>query len=48
MVATPYDFGGFDRRFIHRKLYLEDVIGESVEVAICIDTSGSIDGVRAD
>ncbi len=42
MVATPYDFGGFDRRFIHRKLYLEDVVGESVEVAICIDTSGSI------
>lgn len=43
MVATPYDFGGFDRRFIHRKLYLEDVVGESVEVAICIDTSGSIE-----
>jgi predicted metal-dependent peptidase len=42
MVATPYDFGGFDRRFIYRKLYLEDVIGESVEVAICIDTSASI------
>lgn len=42
MVSTPYDFGGFDRRFIHRKLYLEDVVGESVEVAICIDTSGSI------
>jgi len=41
-AATPYDFGGFDRRFIHRKLYLEDVVGESVEVAICIDTSGSI------
>jgi predicted metal-dependent peptidase len=44
MVATPYDFGGFDRRFIHRKLYLEDVVAESVEVAICIDTSGSIGG----
>lgn len=44
MVATPYDFGGFDRRFIHRKLYLEDVVGESVEVAICIDTSSSIGG----
>jgi predicted metal-dependent peptidase len=44
MVATPYDFGGFDRRFIHRKLYLEDVVGESVEVAICVDTSGSIGG----
>lgn len=42
MVTTPYDFGGFDRRFIHRKLYLEDVVGESVEVAICVDTSGSI------
>ena len=42
MVSTPFDFGGFDRRFIHRKLYLEDVVGESVQVAICIDTSGSI------
>lgn len=46
MVSTPYDFGGFDRRFIHRKLYLEDVVGESVEVAICIDTSGSIGGAE--
>jgi len=46
MVATPYDFGGFDRRFIHRKLYLEDVVGESVEVAICVDTSGSIGGAE--
>ena len=44
MVSTPFDFGGFDRRFIHRKLYLEDVVGESVQVAICIDTSGSIGG----
>lgn len=42
MVATPYDFGGFDRRFIHRKMYLEDVVGESVDVAICLDTSASI------
>lgn len=42
MVLTPYDFGGFDRRFIHRKLYLDDVIGESMEVTICVDTSGSI------
>lgn len=42
MVATPYDFGGYDRRFIHQKLYLEDIVGESVDVAICIDTSGSI------
>jgi predicted metal-dependent peptidase len=42
VVTTPYDFEGFDRRFIHRKLYLEDVVAESVEVAICVDTSGSI------
>lgn len=42
MVSTPYDFGGFDRRFIHRKLYLEDMEGEAVYVALCIDTSGSI------
>lgn len=44
MVTTPFDFGGFDRRFIHRKLYLEDVVGESVHVAVCVDTSGSIGG----
>ena len=42
MVATPFDFGGFDRRFIHRKLYLEDMVGESLDVVIAIDTSGSI------
>lgn len=46
MVSTPFDFGGFDRRFIHRKLYLEDVVGEAVQVAICIDTSGSIGGAE--
>lgn len=44
MVATPFDFGGFDRRFIHRKLYLEDMVGESFDVAIVVDTSGSIGG----
>lgn len=44
MVATPFDFSGFDRRFIHRKLYLEDMVGESFDVAIVVDTSGSIGG----
>jgi predicted metal-dependent peptidase len=44
IVTTPCDFGGFDRRFVHRKLYLEEVVGETVNVAICIDTSGSIGG----
>jgi predicted metal-dependent peptidase len=43
VVSTPHDFQGFDRRFVHRKLYLEAMEGESVEVAICIDTSGSVD-----
>lgn len=48
MVETPFDFGGFDRRFIHQGLYLENVIGEAVSVAICIDTSRSIDGSTLD
>ena len=42
LVATPYDFGGFDRRFVYRGLYVEDMVGDAVEVAICVDTSGSI------
>jgi len=42
LVSTPFDFQGFDRRFIHQKLYLEEMQGESVDVAIVIDTSGSI------
>jgi predicted metal-dependent peptidase len=44
LVSTPCDFSGFDRRFIWQRLYLEDVVGESVEVAIVLDTSGSIGG----
>jgi predicted metal-dependent peptidase len=48
IVATPFDFAGFDRRFIHQGLYLEDMVGESVDVAICIDTSGSIGGAELD
>ncbi len=48
VVATPFDFGGFDRRHIHRGLYLEDMVGESIRVAICIDTSGSIGGRELD
>lgn len=43
IVRTPTDFSGFDRRFFHRKLYIEDMDGETVRAAICIDTSGSID-----
>jgi predicted metal-dependent peptidase len=43
LVATPCDFAGFDRRFVWQKLYLEEVVGEAVDVAIAVDTSGSVD-----
>jgi predicted metal-dependent peptidase len=44
LVRTPTDFGDFDRRFIHRRLYLEALTGESLRVFLAVDTSGSIDG----
>ncbi len=43
LVQTPTDFSGFDRRFIGRRLYLEMLQGESVQVYVAVDTSGSID-----
>ncbi|MEM9538230.1 MAG: VWA-like domain-containing protein [Cyanobacteria bacterium P01_E01_bin.42] len=42
LVKTPNDFSGFDRRFIGRGLYLEALEGESVQVFVAVDTSGSI------
>ncbi|RYE93081.1 MAG: hypothetical protein EOO75_05190 [Myxococcales bacterium] len=43
LVRTPTDFAGFDRRMLHRRLYLEALESESVRVAVALDTSGSID-----
>lgn len=43
LVQTPTDFIGFDRRFIGRGLYLESLVGESVQIYVAVDTSGSID-----
>jgi predicted metal-dependent peptidase len=43
LVQTPTDFVNFDRRFIGRGLYLENLEGESVQVYVAVDTSGSID-----
>lgn len=43
LVRTPTDFGDFDRRFVHRGLYLESLAGESLRAFIAVDTSGSID-----
>lgn len=40
---TPVDFQGFDRRFVGQGLYLEALAGETVRVAVCLDTSGSVD-----
>lgn len=42
LVRTPADFGGFDRRLLSRKLYLETLESESLRVYVAIDTSGSV------
>jgi predicted metal-dependent peptidase len=42
LTRTPSDFTSYDRRFIGEELYLDAMDGESVRVAVCIDTSGSI------
>ena len=43
LVRTPIDFRDFDRRFIGQRIYLETLEGETVHVAVAVDTSGSID-----
>jgi len=37
------DFEGYDRRFIHNGMYIDDVGGNKVHVAAFVDTSGSVD-----
>lgn len=46
IIRTPVDYMGFDRRFVGRGLYLEALEGESVDVAVCVDTSASVDDVE--
>ncbi|ADV67539.1 vWA domain-containing protein [Deinococcus maricopensis] len=43
LTRTPVDFGGFDRRFAYRGLYLEALDEDSLRVLVGVDTSGSID-----
>ncbi|MEJ2621417.1 MAG: VWA-like domain-containing protein [Candidatus Thiodiazotropha sp.] len=43
VVRTPADFEGFDRRFVHRGLYIDHLETDKLNVAVAIDTSGSID-----
>jgi predicted metal-dependent peptidase len=42
LARSPVDFQGYDRRFIGRGLYLDDLQGETLKVRLCIDTSASI------
>ena len=43
VTASRADFEGYDRRFIHNQLYIDDVGGNRVHVAAFVDTSGSVD-----
>jgi predicted metal-dependent peptidase len=43
LTRTPTDFAAFDRRQIHRGLYIETLESQSVRVIVGVDTSGSID-----
>lgn len=46
LIRTPADFTGFDRRFLHQKIYLDALEGERVQTFVCMDTSGSIDNAQ--
>ncbi|MEM9693455.1 MAG: VWA-like domain-containing protein [Myxococcota bacterium] len=39
---SAVDFEGFDRRFVHRGLYLDRLDAESIRLCVAVDTSGSI------
>ncbi len=45
VVRTPDDFSGFDRRHVWQGLYVDALEGESLDVDVCVDTSGSVDAV---
>lgn len=43
ITQSRADFEGYDRRFVHDGMYIDDVGGNKVHVAAFIDTSGSVD-----
>lgn len=43
ITAAKTDFEGFDRRFIHSGMYLDDLGGGRIHVCVFMDTSGSVD-----
>ena len=49
LTPSATDFAAFDRRHVHSGLYLETLEDQSLRIAVCIDTSGSVDeeGLRA-
>lgn len=48
LTRTPTDFAAFDRRLVHRGLYLETLESTSVRVHVAIDTSGSVSTTELD
>lgn len=42
LARAAVDFQGFDRRFVGQGLYLDALDGETLHVALAVDTSGSI------
>ena len=46
LTQTPTDFQDFDRRFVGQRMYLDSLTGESVQVLVCVDTSGSVGNVE--
>lgn len=43
ITSARTDFEGFDRRMIHQGMYLDDLGGGKIKVALFMDTSGSVD-----
>ncbi|UYE97339.1 hypothetical protein [Cyanophage S-TIM54] len=43
VTQSRADFEGYDRRFVHDGMYIDDVGGNKVHVAAFVDTSGSVD-----
>lgn len=43
ITAARSDFEGFDRRMIYQGMYLDDLGGGKIKVALFMDTSGSVD-----
>lgn len=42
LSRQQHDYEGFDRRFVGRGIYLESLQARDVEIAVAVDTSGSV------